>query len=201
MGKCFTKAVPRLCVVDKSCPKSYSLNVAGGGFVQHFLKRHIVFFSLIPVLGIMVMIFLFSSQNGEESGELSARITETILRLVYSDYDLLTGPEQALLFERISHIIRKTAHFTEFAALGFFLLGHFKALASRKNLTHPFLGTVLSGFLYAISDEFHQSFVNGRSPSILDVGIDSAGVLFGLLVMALLLSLLSHRQNSTEIEK
>ena len=34
--------------------------------------------------------------------------------------------------------------------------------------------------LYAASDEWHQSFVPGRHPSLLDVGIDAAGALLAL---------------------
>jgi len=37
-------------------------------------------------------------------------------------------------------------------------------------------------FLYAISDEFHQSFVPGRNMAVLDICFDSSGVLFGYLI-------------------
>ena len=36
---------------------------------------------------------------------------------------------------------------------------------------------IIFSVLYAFSDEFHQSFVPGRSGSIIDVGIDSVGIL------------------------
>jgi VanZ family protein len=35
--------------------------------------------------------------------------------------------------------------------------------------------------LYAITDEYHQSFVPGRSPRGMDVGIDALGAVLGLL--------------------
>jgi len=44
------------------------------------------------------------------------------------------------------------------------------------------------GLLYAISDEYHQSFVIGRGPSILDVGIDTAGVFAGILMVLIAIS-------------
>lgn len=157
--------------------------------MRRFWNRYIVLITLIPVLALMAMIFGFSAQNGEESGALSARITEAVIRVVYRDYDERGEAERSLLFERTAHIVRKSAHFSEFAALGFFLLGHFRALALKKGLRRPALGALVTGVLYAASDELHQGFVGGRAPALLDVGIDSAGVLFGVLVMALLLFL------------
>ncbi|MDD5775850.1 MAG: VanZ family protein [Candidatus Omnitrophica bacterium] len=35
------------------------------------------------------------------------------------------------------------------------------------------------GLLYGVSDEYHQSFVSGRSSEIFDIVIDTAGSLFG----------------------
>ena len=40
------------------------------------------------------------------------------------------------------------------------------------------------GLLYAASDEFHQRFVPGRGPGVLDVGIDFTGVCIGLALAA-----------------
>ena len=161
--------------------------------LRRFIDKYIVLLSLIPVLAIMAAIFCFSSQNGEESGALSARVTAVVIRVVRPDYDELGAEEQALLFEKTMHVVRKAAHFSEFAALGFFLLGHFRALALKTALRRPTPCAAVTGFLYAVSDELHQSFVGGRSPGLLDVGIDSAGVLFGILVMALLLYLCRGR--------
>ena len=48
---------------------------------------------------------------------------------------------------------------------------------------------MLVGVTYAASDEFHQSFVPGRGPSIIDVGIDSLGVLTGILIVLIIISI------------
>ena len=42
---------------------------------------------------------------------------------------------------------------------------------------------ILFGILYASSDEFHQSFVGGRSPEVRDVCIDTCGILFGNILV------------------
>ncbi|MBP1587980.1 MAG: VanZ family protein, partial [Clostridia bacterium] len=44
---------------------------------------------------------------------------------------------------------------------------------------------VAIGAFYAVTDEFHQLFVEGRGGTTEDVLIDSAGVLFGVLVVLL----------------
>ena len=162
--------------------------------MRRFFDKYIVLLSLIPVLAVMAVIFHLSSQTGDESGALSARVTAAVIRVVCPDFDGLGAEERSLLFDRAMHIVRKAAHFSAFAALGFFLLGHFRALALKTALRRPALGAVVTGVLNAASDEFHQSFVGGRSPGLPDVGIDGAGVLFGVLVMALLLRLCRSRK-------
>jgi VanZ family protein len=67
-------------------------------------------------------------------------------------------------------ILRKLAHLAEYAILGA-LLGRAVRL--------PGLALAL-GVLYAVSDEVHQMFVEGRHGSPLDVLIDTAGLLAGL---------------------
>ena len=162
--------------------------------MRRFLDKHIVLLTLIPVLAVMIVIFRFSSQTGEESGALSDRITAFVISVVRPDYDALDAAGQALLFGRVSHLVRKAAHFSEFAALGFFLLGHFRALGTKALLRRPAIWALAVGVLYAVSDELHQGFVGGRSPGLVDGGIDSAGVCCGILVMALLLALFRRRR-------
>lgn len=153
------------------------------------IRKYSLILTLIPLLAVMIMIFCFSAQSSSKSSETSARITKTVVRVTHPDYDRLDRQTQRTIFERTSHLVRKTAHFTEFAMLGFFLYLHLRALARERGLRRPALYTALGGVLYAVSDELHQGFVAGRAPAALDVGIDSVGVLFGLLVMALLLVL------------
>ena len=71
-------------------------------------------------------------------------------------------------------VLRKLAHATEYAILGALLV---------YALRRPGWAVVL-GIAYAISDEIHQSFVPGRQGSPLDVLIDSAGVIAGVVVAA-----------------
>jgi len=76
-------------------------------------------------------------------------------------------------------ILRKTAHIVEYSV--FFLL---LARAMKKPLIWP----VILSILYAISDEFHQSFVPGRHMALLDICFDLTGVLFGYLTKTRILT-------------
>jgi VanZ family protein len=82
-------------------------------------------------------------------------------------------------------VARKCAHVSEYAILGLLL---WRALCSVPALrTKPLVvfGAVLIGCaLFAASDEFHQTFVKSRTPSVHDVLLDIAGALVGLLIAA-----------------
>jgi VanZ family protein len=69
-------------------------------------------------------------------------------------------------------VLRKVAHVTEFAVLGLLLV---RAVAREAP-------AFLVGIAYAVTDEVHQAFVAGRAGKPVDVAIDAAGVLLGLLV-------------------
>jgi len=74
-------------------------------------------------------------------------------------------------------LLRKVAHFTEFALLGMLLSWLFGMLQKNPALSFG------CGVLAACVDETIQRFVPDRGPSILDVGIDTCGVLTGMLLL------------------
>jgi len=82
-------------------------------------------------------------------------------------------------------IMRKCAHVSEYAILALLL---WRALRSgptlRTKLATLFSAVLLACAVFAASDEFHQSFVKSRNPSVGDVLLDVVGALFGLLICA-----------------
>ena len=84
-------------------------------------------------------------------------------------------------------LLRKLAHFTEFACLGLLLSWLVRMLRS-KQWEHILL-PLLIGALVAAVDETIQLFVPGRGPGILDVGIDTLGVTLGIVLINLYLSI------------
>jgi hypothetical protein len=74
-------------------------------------------------------------------------------------------------------VLRKIAHVTIFALL-------WLALARATDWRRPFAAAVIA-ILYAGSDEFHQSFVDGRHGTPVDVAIDAVGIALAALAYAL----------------
>jgi len=74
------------------------------------------------------------------------------------------------------------AHIPAFAFLALLWLKTFNSNGDR-----PFSSFwVLSGlFLFAVSTELLQSFVPGRTASVMDFGLDLIGILSGLLIVRL----------------
>jgi VanZ family protein len=87
--------------------------------------------------------------------------------------------------ETLHHIIRKTAHFVEYAMLGFLTWRtvHFDPAFASFSPRHQFWFSLLVCMFYASTDEFHQSFVPTRQPAVQDVMLDTCGSGFGLLVI------------------
>lgn len=77
--------------------------------------------------------------------------------------------------------IKKGGH-----ALGFGLLGlaYYYALPQRLSVGYQWVLAFLMAILFALSDEFHQSFVEGRTSSLLDVVIDGFGAAVALTLSA-----------------
>lgn len=71
-------------------------------------------------------------------------------------------------------MVKKSAHMLGYALLALSYLYAFDGDISKWKLILLFV------ILYAASDEFHQSFVPGRGPSVIDVGIDTLGASLGL---------------------
>ncbi len=59
-----------------------------------------------------------------------------------------------------------------------------------KTKKQKILGSLLFGAFYATTDEIHQYFVPGRSARLFDVGIDTLGVLTGILIYLVLRKLI-----------
>lgn len=61
--------------------------------------------------------------------------------------------------------------------------------------------SLLVGLIYAITDEYHQSFVAGRGPSARDVCIDTAGVFIGIIIILIIVSVFKTLFMEKRIQK
>ena len=131
-------------------------------------------------LATMCLIFALSAQNGEESGSLSRWLMETAFgRLLLQILPPLTDSGAAL-------DIRKYAHLAEYTALGLFSSLFVLELYCERIPKRSTCISVPFSFVYACSDEYHQTFVPGRAGAMIDVAVDLVGVSFGLALVILI---------------
>lgn len=135
---------------------------------------------LILIIINSLIIFGFSSQNGEESSNLSKMIITKIANILN-----VKEENKTIFLDLGEKVIRKLAHFSIYTLLGIWSISFLYTFNIK--LKYQVIITSIWGFLYALTDEFHQMFSNGRHASIDDVIIDTLGVIFGLLLVLLIL--------------
>jgi VanZ family protein len=86
----------------------------------------------------------------------------------------------------IHFLIRKVAHFTEYAILAWLARRAFITSSRGLIQAYWFQLALLLVACYSLLDEFHQSFVSSRTASLYDCAIDVAGGLTVLLALKLL---------------
>lgn len=131
------------------------------------MKKHHVL-TLLTLLWI-AFIFLQSLQSGDVSSNTSGRIVLFLSNIINS-----VGLH--IEFNTLSLLVRKFAHFFEYAILGILLIYTLQGFGF-ESFQNMFLVLIL-GLSIAIIDELIQTFVDGRHGSMGDVGIDFLGLLF-----------------------
>ena len=133
----------------------------------------------------MYMIFSFSNQNAETSSQLSYKVSCFIVKT--ADQVLDAGLEDWQIEEyarRYHHVTRKIAHMGEY-----FLLAVTVSFPLYVYGLHGILLMLLAGLIcvgFACGDEYHQSFVAGRSPAVKDICIDAFGVFWGIILVRII---------------
>ena len=142
--------------------------------------------SFLPAILMMYVIYSFSAQTGEVSGQLSYKIS----------YKNKSSAELAVSADTIHFYVRKAGHMTEYFLLAVAISFPLYVYGVRGIWLVILAGIICVGF--AGLDEYHQSFVANRGPSLRDVGIDSIGALIGILmVQAFCWSTLHNPQKRT----
>ena len=127
-----------------------------------------VLFSLC-LLGTAVFIFFNSAQAGNISGERSTDVTALLNKIPAG---------LGMSFRCSELLVRKLAHFAEYALLGFWLMLTLRVYTRR--IISCIAWPLFFGLLTAVADEFFQLFIPGRAGQVKDVVIDFGGVLSGL---------------------
>lgn len=133
----------------------------------------------LPLLW-MVVIFMLSQQPASISSGQSGVFVEQLHYIAPSiDQQLLT------------FLVRKGAHIFAYFVLGILT---FNALwrvdLSKLKFNYPVGLSIIVCALYAVSDEFHQLFVSGRSGELRDIMIDSCAAIVGVFIISIFVRIL-----------
>ncbi len=145
------------------------------------MKKHVFSEALwsTATLSWIMYIFSHSSATADESRSASGGITKLLLEIIPTAFEKMSETERISLFSLINAIVRKCAHMAIFFILAALILV----------LIYSFLGRIrpMTALLFSVAlasaDEFHQMFVAGRGPAVLDVAIDMSGAALGILLL------------------
>lgn len=149
------------------------------------MKKTKLVISWIFVLLLMILIFYFSSQKAESSSETSGGFAELLAKILHSDFENLSEKVKNEILNDCQFIVRKTAHFSVYAFLGILT---FIACKISDFKRYRLISAIIC-LVYAVSDEIHQYFVEGRSCEFRDVLIDFLGAISGIIGISILLLL------------
>lgn len=149
-------------------------------------NRRIIFFVLLSILAVC-FIFSNSLEARDASNQKSNAIVDEIKPII--------DPQDTIPRGTFNHYVRKSAHFLEFAALGFCLMGLTDAIGRKRHIRR-ISTALLAALLVASTDETLQFFAVERGPGVKDVLIDCSGAACGLALMLLCLRIGKNIRNN-----
>jgi VanZ family protein len=114
------------------------------------------------------------------TGAYSSSVTGWLLAQLLLSLHIHVTPQT---FATVHFLIRKLAHCSEYAIFGLLLYHSVEPRHPERWDTRGAFGALVVAGLYSLADEYHQSFVPGRTASLVDCGIDTAGALLGLVLL------------------
>lgn len=149
-------------------------------------------FYWLPVVIWMGVIFTLSSQPYSQQDLrpfLKDKIPETVVKERLSDIEVKYAGNEISIQDKgvpgfIEFFIRKGAHVFVFMMLA--VLIQWAVQKTWLIGTWSYGITFLVTLLYAISDEWHQSFNPNRTSKVEDIGIDTVGSIIGILIIMII---------------
>lgn len=125
----------------------------------------------LPLFVWMALISIFSTDSfsNDNTGSIIEPVARAVLGRSYTDE----------LFDLFHYLVRKSAHITEYAVLGWLWYRAINKGLGGWNIKAA-IAAVLFSFIYASLDELHQAFTSNRDGRPLDVMIDSAGAVIAM---------------------
>ena len=141
----------------------------------------------MPVAMMLAVMYYFSTDV------FSAENTRSVIEKAF----LLLSPHASKhAMASFNYVVRKSAHFVEYAVLGALLFRAFRSGDPARWRFRWAVYSFIAAMGWALLDELHQAFTRTRGASILDSLLDSSGALVMLIVIAII-SHLRNRELST----
>lgn len=153
------------------------------------------------ILGVLIalnicLIFGFSGESGEESGETSLKVTQAVAQTVVKDFEKRPEEEQKSIIDELHPDVRTLAHMSEYGALGTLSMLFLLTFSIGPLLCEGI--SLLGVITVATCDELYQHFADaGRAGEVKDVLFDTFGALVCcslLLFIIFLLKTIKNRQ-------
>lgn len=159
-------------------------------YAKYIIKRDFVYwlktniYSMISI-ALMVIIFIFSSQTGDESARVSGYFDNIVNNFIGANYLIIP--------------IRKLAHLFLYFLLGTSIFTHYRYNYKFNHKITYYLVSFIITTLYACTDEIHQLFVPGRGSQLTDIFIDSTGCIIALLINFIIISILEMKDKNKKL--
>ena len=138
-----------------------------------YIRAHAIVWRVTAVAWSLL---IFDLSTATFSGSFTAWLLEGILTILHVAVSPAT-------FDVLHVLLRKLAHITEYAILSVLLYGTLKAACPFAWRPRRAMWCILASALYALTDEFHQIFVPGRTASLIDCGFDTLGACLGMVLV------------------
>ena len=125
----------------------------------------------------MIVIFYFSNQPGNISGDISGGIIYKTLEFIYNLFSVDTSNLEQLV-EILHNPLRESMHMFEYFILAILIINVLK----QYNIKNKIIISIMLCFTYAATDEIHQLFIPNRTFQYFDILMDIIGGIIGTLI-------------------
>ena len=145
------------------------------------MKKIILLWSMV-IIWMGVIFYLSSMDTGESNGksrEVITKVVDTTVDISHAKGDVSPKSKEKMV-DKLNKPLRKCAHASVYFILAILILNALLS-CNNKHLLVALL-TIFLCFIYACTDEYHQTFVSGRTGQFSDVLIDTMGSVVACLV-------------------
>lgn len=145
-----------------------------------------IIISFILVIAWMGLIYFFSSmdniKSNKNSSSVVSEVINTIDKVTNANKETIKRHNNESYMNDMNTIFRKVCHAITYLILAIFVFNFIMRIMKNKVLVYNIISLLIT-IIYAISDEYHQTFVSGRTGQVIDILIDTGGAIIGLFII------------------